>query len=296
MPRVSIGLPVYNGERYLREALGSLLGQTFGDLEVIVSDNGSSDASAEIAREVAARDPRVRVVVHAENRGAAWNYNHTVHQARGELFKWAAHDDVCEPTFVERCVEALDRRGDAAALAFPQMRFVDASGATLGDYDDPIHWDGRTPSERLWDLLREPGRSFLHRCFPVSGLIRLEALRKTRLIGAFNSSDKAVLVELALLGDFEAVPERLFLRRIHEGNSVRPERSAREIAAWFDPRLGSSFPMVRTRLLAAYTSAALWRIPLPLAERARCARVLARVALPQWRTYAGELRRRLVGA
>ena len=107
-PRVTIGLPVFNGERFLRESVESVLGQDFGDLELLVADNASTDATLDIVHEFAAADRRVRVLRSDRNRGAAWNYNRLVGEARGELFRWHAHDDVLLPAAVQRCVTALD--------------------------------------------------------------------------------------------------------------------------------------------------------------------------------------------
>ena len=80
-PRVSIGLPVYNGEVYLSGALDTLLGQTFTDLELIISDNASTDRTPEICRSYAARDHRVRYIRHEVNRGVPWNHNFALGQA-----------------------------------------------------------------------------------------------------------------------------------------------------------------------------------------------------------------------
>src|ERR1051326_2036095 len=107
-PRVSIGLPVYNGQQFLEEAINSLLAQTYSDFELIISDNASTDATEQICRAHAAADPRIRYYRNDKNRGPVWNLNRVFELARGELFKWAAHDDVCAPTLVERCVEVLE--------------------------------------------------------------------------------------------------------------------------------------------------------------------------------------------
>src|SRR5688572_28337892 len=95
-PLVSIGLPVYNGERFLSEALDSLLGQTLADFELIVSDNASTDRTAEICLAYAARDARVRYVRQQTNIGAIRNWNFVARQARGQYFKWASANDFCD--------------------------------------------------------------------------------------------------------------------------------------------------------------------------------------------------------
>jgi glycosyltransferase involved in cell wall biosynthesis len=123
-PKVSIGMPVYNGENFIVESLDALFAQTFTDFELIICDNASTDRTGEICREYAARDARIRYCRNETNIGASANYNLTFELARGDYFKWAAHDDICAPTYVERCVEALDR-DPGVALAYRR-----ASGST----------------------------------------------------------------------------------------------------------------------------------------------------------------------
>jgi len=126
-PRVSIGVPVYNGESYLACALDSMLGQTYGDFELIISDNASTDRTPEICRQYAARDPRVRYLREEQNRGLAWNFNRVVEVSRGDYFKWAAYDDVCAPSFLARTVEVLDN-DPHVILATSVAALIDAQG------------------------------------------------------------------------------------------------------------------------------------------------------------------------
>src|SRR2546426_6424374 len=107
--RVSIGLPVFNCDPLLRQAVDSLLTQTYSDFELVISDNASTDGTEAICREYAAKDHRVRYYRGERNRGAVWNWNRVFELSGGEYFKWAAHDDLCAPDYVERCVEVLDR-------------------------------------------------------------------------------------------------------------------------------------------------------------------------------------------
>ena len=117
-PRVTIGIAVYNGAKYLDQAIQSVLAQTFTDFELIISDNASTDSTEDVCREYAARDPRVRYTRSARDLGPAENYNRCFRAARGEYFKWHAHDDVCLPTFLERCVATLDA-APGAVLCMP---------------------------------------------------------------------------------------------------------------------------------------------------------------------------------
>ncbi len=111
IPKVSIGMPVYNGENFIRVALASLLAQTFTDFELIISDNASSDATEAICCEYAARDSRIKYVRQNENRGAIANFQFVLDKAVGKYFMWAAADDVWESSFVRFCVDNIGNSG-----------------------------------------------------------------------------------------------------------------------------------------------------------------------------------------
>ncbi|MEO1543162.1 MAG: glycosyltransferase family 2 protein, partial [Pseudomonadota bacterium] len=129
-PKVTIGVPVYNGEAYLAEALDSILGQTFGDFEVIISDNASCDRTEDICRDYASRDPRITYIRQEKNAGAAPNFNLLVSLAKGKYFKWAASDDLIAPEFLASCLEALESNSNAS-IAMTQTRIVDEAGREL---------------------------------------------------------------------------------------------------------------------------------------------------------------------
>jgi glycosyltransferase involved in cell wall biosynthesis len=287
-PRVSIGLPVYNGENYLREAIDSILAQTYEDLELVVGDNASSDHTEEIVRSYAGEDSRVFYHRHPQNAGAAQNYNFVFRRARGELFKWAAHDDVLAATFVERCVAALDST-PGAVLAFTGTSIIDERARRVEDHRYTAPWSGASPAERFRNLLLQP-ESYAFRCFPISGLIRASQLRRTSLIGGFQSADHLVLAELALLGDFSFVPDYLFMRRLHPEVSLRANTSTAALAHWFDTASVNA-PIPRTQLLRGYVRA-VRRSRLPSYEKLRCYGTIARwIGRRNWRVILGELRR-----
>lgn len=286
-PRVSVGVPVFQGERYLPAALDSLLAQTFTDFEVVVSDNGSRDGTEAICRRYAERDARVRYCREEENRGAAWNYNRVFRLARGELFKWAAHDDICEPEFLRRCVEAFDEEPPSTVLVYPRSAWIDARGDFVRDDRDRLVLTGRSGTMRSLGLLWR-----LNMANPIFGLLRSTALRRTRLIDSFVSSDYVLLYELALLGRFVEVPERLFLRRRHERSSRAANRSSGEVTAWFDPSRSRRARLSdRQRLCLEYVRSA-WRLAHPLARPALTALVPAIVAARRLRVLQGRWRRR----
>jgi glycosyltransferase involved in cell wall biosynthesis len=233
--RVSLGVPVYNGERFLRRTVESLLAQTFPDFELIVSDNASTDATEAIARELASRDRRVRYHRQPTNLGVAGNYNFLLDQARAPYFKWATADDPCEPRFLERCVEALDA-DPGAVLAYPRAQFIDDEGRPL-DIEDPGFPLAGPPAERMRYVIGAG-----HWVNAILGLIRTDALRRTRKHGSYSGADYVMLGDLCLQGRFVEIPERLLLRRIHADASSQMvgdrERALRHITG----RGGISLP------------------------------------------------------
>ena len=259
-----------------------MLAQSYGDIELVISDNASDDATAEIAAHYARSDTRVRVHRQPKNLGAAANYNFVFGCSTGAFFKWAAHDDLIAETFVERCLDALVKHPNAS-LAFSNTTIVEGEGnPSERRHVHSTPWHGDSPASRLRDLLLEDESYILH-CFPIAGVIRSDALRQTRLIQPFQSADKVILVELALAGDFVLVPGYLFTRRLHSKVSRRANTSPAEIARWFDARHDGSFPKPQSTLLRAYVTA-VRRSRLSPWEKLRC---LAAVA--QW-VKRGKLR------
>lgn len=283
---VTVGMPVHNGGAYLAEALAGLLAQDHEPLEILVADNASTDGSLERCRELAAGDDRVRFLPSDRNRGAAWNYNRLVAEARGPLFKWAAADDVCRPSFVGACVRALDDSGPTAVIAFPRSELIDERGACIGAVDDSgLALTSPRPSERVGRLLEN--RFEWH---PVFGVVRTEVARSTRLIGPYVLSDIVFLAEMAMRGRFVQVPETLFLRRYHTERPLVASLRFEDQAAWFDPSGGGGarFPQIN---LGAELLRAVRRSGLPAPEAARCAAAAARAwIVPHWRHMGGEVK------
>jgi glycosyltransferase involved in cell wall biosynthesis len=288
MPIVSIGMPLYNGEPFLASALSSILAQSYTDFELIVSDNASTDGSMDVVQAFAARDSRIRIRRSEKNLGAAANYNVLVELARGKYFKWAAHDDILAPDYLARCVEALDRNPDAV-LAYPATVMIDERGTpTDEDPYDVGGLDDREPHVRF--------RRYMERAWPrcgcnaVFGLIRTDLLKQSRLIGAYASSDKILLGELALLGRFIQLPDPLFLRREHTGSSVRanPDIAARNL--WFDTSAPGSTGFPRWKWLGEYAKGIV-HVPVALLEKSRSLWELRRHVAREQDRFAAELKR-----
>ena len=279
-PRVSIGMVVYNGERYLAEALDSLLAQTFEDFELTICDNASTDRSGDIGRDYAAQDTRVRYARNPRHLGVMGNYRRAFELSRGQYFRWAADDDLSAPQSLARCVEVLDRE-PAVVLAYPKTRFIDEHGRVISDYDDRLHLQSPRPSERFRQVLERLGR-----CNAAYGLMRADVLKRARLCGDFLGSDVVFLAELSLYGTFWEVPEFLFYRRFHPGahSSMNPA----QVRAFFFP---DSAHRIRTRdwrHLWEYLRA-VERAPLGIFEKLRLHLFLVRVAVYTRETLAREL-------
>lgn len=268
-PCISIGMPVYDGERYVAEAIESMLKQTFVDWELIISDNGSTDRTEEICTSYADRDPRISYHRSPTNRGAAWNFNRVFRLASGDYFKWAAHDDRCAPQFLEKCLAVLQREPEAV-VAYPRTSFIDGEGRITGTLEDTLHLDEPEPHQRFRSFLQRPGW-----CHPVFGLIRSEVLSNTSLIGNFPRSDRNLIGELALYGHIFEVPEYSFQRRIHPLISTRVNRTERELAVWYDPLKRGHAVFPRWRRFYEYIRAIRRGAPT-VRQRALCYLYLAR--------------------
>ncbi|NDJ75524.1 MAG: glycosyltransferase family 2 protein [Chloroflexi bacterium] len=284
-PYLSIGLPVYNGEDFIEQALDSILAQTFSDFELIISDNASTDRTAEICRAYAAHDARVSYFVHDHNRGAAPNFNFTYQQARPtKYYKWLAHDDICKPTYLECCINVLEA-DTTVVLAYPQTAEINASCEIVRMPD--ICYDCAHPDayQRFKTWLLQ-----YHRCFEFFGVIRKTELDTTGLLGNYSGADIVLLAELLLRGRFQEVPERLFLRRHHpglfQGGDLPPGHLR---TPWFDTRKANRIVFPAWRLLQGYVGA-VTRSPLPLGSRVKAyGKVLWWMRL-KWRPLLQDLR------
>jgi glycosyltransferase involved in cell wall biosynthesis len=288
--QVSVGLPVYNAECYLAQALDDLLVQTHTDLEIVISDNGSTDRTQEICEQYAAKDSRIRYLRHDRNRGLAWNHNEAVKNARGAYFRWYAYDDRLDPKCIEACAAVLDANPDVI-LAWPLTTVIDGAGEVSCQYRDDLPFDNSTPTTRLRSLLgSETEETHLHMCYPNYGVMRRDVLLRTHMHGTMPGADTVLLCELALRGPWELVPQRLFYNRRHADSSAI-DKSAEELAAYLDTRHSGAFPMPITRLFIGYLRAVL-TAPLAFRERLRCLGVVANwfVSHRRWRIIGGEFK------
>lgn len=267
-PRVSLGLPVYNGEDYLEQAIESILNQTFASFELIISDNASSDRTGAICEKFITQDERVRYFRHPHNLGAAPNYNYVVHSAQGEYFKWAAHDDLIAPEYLAKCVSALDRDPDAVVCYTGAKRIDEASGLIQLDrfgvdlYSVP-------PAARFCSFTQNPAIA-AKVPLVVFGLIRSGILRKTGLIRSFPSSDVVLVAELALFGRLLELPEPLFGWRHHPKQSIQGRLASDRLrTSWFDTSLEDKIVLHKWMYLNGYLDA-IERAPISRSQKRIC--------------------------
>lgn len=209
-PRLSIGMPVYNGEKYLTYALDSLLNQTYSDLELIISDNASTDGTQDICLEYAARDRRVRYHRNPENIGAARNFHHVFTLSSSEYFAWAAHDDMFHREYMRKCIDVLDR--DPSIIGcYSKTTAIDAHGNFLRNIDVEVDTTSQYANVRLYNVI-----AIDYLCIQMYGVMRSSALRKIRTFAGYNGFDRNMLAELCLLGKLYEIPEHLFFHRLHQ--------------------------------------------------------------------------------
>ena len=267
-PKVSIGLPVYNGENYIEEAIQSVLKQTYTNFELVISDNASTDNTAVICQNYAAQDSRVRYCPVTENLGAAWNFNRVFELAHGEYFKWLAHDDLIAPTYLEKCTAILDN-DPGVVLSHSQVALINENGDVIQDYEIHLNCNIEPAHRRLKTVMLD-----FHLCFEVFGLIRTDAIRKTKqVMGNYGHGDGILLERLALMGRFYEVPEVLLYGRKHPNQSMsqygysnKGGTNYHTYTVWFDPSKKGKLIFPAWKIVwESYRS--LWIIPIKTSDR-----------------------------
>lgn len=211
IPSVSIGMPVFNGGPFVAEAIETLLAQSHDDFELIISDNASTDGTAEICREHAARDHRLHYLRNPENIGPVANFNRVLSLARGEYFMWASHDDMWHPTYVERCLAGFPV-DPTIVLVGTAAELIDASTGERIVADPGISTIGLRADERFMRYKRTI-HSNTHYGGIFYGLYRRSALLKVAPLKNVLATDHLILAHLCFFGSFYTVPETLFFKR-----------------------------------------------------------------------------------
>jgi Glycosyl transferase family 2 len=295
-PLLSVGLFLYNGERFLEAAIESILNQTFRDFELIISDNCSSDRSGEICRRFAKQDSRIRYYRAECNMGAGWNLRNVYFKATGKYFKWATHDDLIQPDFLRLCIDALEA-DDSLVAAHTLTRCIDEDGQFLENQDERLRTSSLDPVVRARDLLLKG-----HEGSPFSGVIRRAALCKLPPRGSYAHSDRVLLLQLGLLGRFYEVPEYLSICTRHAGQAAwtMPERNrvgrfrltwrwgTLPVPEWWDPTRARKISFPEWNAAKEFTRSVA-RSPLSSGQRMRCYGAIVRWAWNYHRRFARDL-------
>lgn len=256
---VAVGMPVYNGERYLEDTLRSVLNQTFDDFDLFIADNASTDRTEEICREYARQDARIRYTRNRVNLGASKNYAVCFEPARSRYFRWQNADDPIEPTLIEKCFEELEAHQDVV-LAYGKTHIIDEYGRFTEAYDDRLNLSSESASQRFKNCLQNLGLQNV-----IYGLIRRDALARTALLGTYVAADINLVVELSLYGKFSEVPVHLFNRRMHpEASSWKRDDKERQKNFW-DPSKRKLVMQTWRSILEYYK--AVWRAPISLEDK-----------------------------
>jgi glycosyltransferase involved in cell wall biosynthesis len=280
LPRVSIGLPVYNGENFIEETLDSILSQTLDDFELIISDNASTDKTGKICNLYAEKDRRIRYYRNEKNLGGSRNYNKVFELSNSEYFKWAAHDDIISPTYLERCVDVLDR-DPSIVLCYSKMQYIDANGIYVKDYIERPNHSAQEPFIRFSDFLLKGTQTFEH-----FGVVRSNILKRTSLYEGYALTDQVLLSELSLYGKFSEV---LFFIRLHPEICTEkfPDRVGR--TAWYDTRKVNKIAFPHWRAIRGHLRS-VNKSPIKYLEKSKCYLLIGKWIIKNFRYITSDVK------
>ncbi len=282
-PKVVIGLPVFNGQKYVRTAIESHLAQSFDDFELVISDNGSTDTTPQICAEYASKDKRIKYLRSNENRGILWNHRRVFEAIRNpnQYFRWAGADDVMEPTLLQGMVAVLDTRPEVEGVV-PDTKNIDDQGEIIGSMARSLDLQSPDVFERAHDVLMANYQHVI-----AYGLLRASTLQRMRTGPDYVGWDPIFLWELALRGQLVHLNGPLLLRRFHAG-SISRVKTVKEMRKWVEPnaKAGMSFPhwtWAYERMMA------LMSCPMTVRDRLRIGAFLMRATLWERRSLARDV-------
>ena len=273
--KVVTGLPVYNAQKYLAAAIESHLSQSFGDFDLVISDNGSTDTTSEIYAAYANKDKRIKYLRSAENRGNRWNHRRVFDaiDSPAQYFRWAGADDIMEPGLLQTMAEVLNTRPEVEAVV-PDTKNIDDNGTIIGSMARTLDLQSSDVFERARDILMANYQHVI-----AYGLLRASTLRLMRTRPDYPGWDAIFAWELVLRGKMVQSAGPALLRRFHAG-SISRVKTAKEIRKWVEPnsKAGMNFPhwtwaYERARVVIA--------CPLSTRDRLRIGTFLARYTMWQ---------------
>jgi glycosyltransferase involved in cell wall biosynthesis len=282
-PLVSVGLPVYNGAEHLAKALDAVVDQDLEDFEVIVCDNASTDATAEIARDYAARDGRIQYHRNERNLGLAGNFNKAFQLSSGRYFKWWAHDDWHPCNLLSRTTEVLEA-DPSAVLCATGVAIMDDDGVVFEEWRPEVDLLTPAPHVRLHRLLWTLGETH-----PLFSVMRSQALARTPQYRPFVGGDRVLLAQLILMGGFASVPDLLHYyrqARMRPGARKNPNKPSQ--AEILDPANKGKLPSRTWRLCYEHLRLVAAAPAGPKERLAMAGDVLARFGVRDARLLAAE--------
>jgi glycosyltransferase involved in cell wall biosynthesis len=260
-PTVTVSMPVYNGSKHIREALDSVVNQTFQDYELLISDNASTDDTGAICEDYCKRYPQIRYFRQSENIGAHGNFNFVTQNAMGALITWLAHDDILEPDFLNETVRVMGEQPKTALVA-SDFSIVDEFGAHI-EYAELTSIRSEVPWEdRIGEFFHYPPSRVL---FCIYGLMRSDVgkavLRNVGQPKMANGSEMPILARIALAGEIVSIPAVLRKYRRHPLCTHVQEAAAVASESVFRRRL---IQMMHSNRLRIDQMTVLWASSIPL--------------------------------
>lgn len=281
-PLVTVGLPVYNSERYVSQSIDSLLAQTFGDYKIVICDNASTDRTGEICQEYAKRDPRIEYHRNASNLGLPGNYNLSFSLCRSKYFRWATGDDYSSPDQLEDHVRVLESDPEIA-VCYSQAAMVDEGGVQYETWTDDLHLMQDDPVARFKIAVTKISRVHHH-----LGLMRSSCLRRTLGFAHHVCADQGLIAELSLLGKFYRIEKQQFFRRMHGASSSWQTFDEEHQARFYHAAHVKRIPFNRFRWHAYYAQV-VHHSPLSNLQRLEAYAFLTRYSAAEWRWLGSEL-------
>lgn len=218
-PLVSIGMPLYNESRFIKASLESILAQDYPNLEIIISDNASTDETVNICKALISDRTNIFVNQFDKNLGATENSIYVLHQAKGKYFMWASGHDLWSPNLIRESVTLLENN-PTAVIAFGSSSWINENGQIMPRFFGWTDTRGMNPVARFFTILW----GNMH---PILGVIRKSALDKVQPITKTAGSDLILLSELVLQGDFVHAPMAQWQRREFRHETSHTEKLKR---------------------------------------------------------------------
>ena len=255
VPNLFIGMPVYNGEKFVAEALDSIMAQTYTDWKLVISDNASTDDTQRICQHYASKDARIHYVRQETNIGAMPNFRFLLEQADTPYFMWAAADDMWKESFVEACVTGLES-DDEVGWAFTNMVNIDSFGRTIRNYPSFARFLYTDRAASVARFALDP--EYLGKANLIYGVYKLETLKEFLLAflkiiaesPSFLSADLALNLGVMCRTSLYIDERVLFCKRY-----VRPTDRRRHVD-WIEPLTPHVRGLLSMKDFALYKEAA----------------------------------------